>query len=102
MIATSMKSLRLFLALFAVGAALPVEAADPPSQVKGKQIMLVNCPAAGMNSYTLQRGDTCQSIASNPRFHFGSYRQVELINKPLSGFTCANARAGQIICYPRQ
>lgn len=78
-------------------------AADPPGmEPPVRHLMTVNCNASGYNSYTLQRGDTCLSLAGNPRFHFETPRQVEQINKPLSGFRCANARQGQIICYPRQ
>lgn len=90
------------LAFTALTLSSGTQAADPPMKPTAMNIMTVNCEAKGYNTYTLQQGDTCLSLASDARFHFASFRQVEKINKPLSGFTCAAARKGQIICYPRQ
>jgi len=50
--------------------------------------------------YKLVSGDTCQTLYQRGKLNFYNAVQVEKINKPLTNFTCANARAGQLICYP--
>ncbi len=51
-------------------------------------------------AYTLASGDTCQNLFQKGKLNFYSATQVETINRPLSNFTCTNAKAGQLICYP--
>ena len=50
--------------------------------------------------YTLKASDTCQNIVQSGKLNFANVPQVDAINKPLSSFTCATAKAGQLICYP--
>ncbi|MEN9709510.1 MAG: hypothetical protein RIQ68_1918 [Pseudomonadota bacterium] len=50
--------------------------------------------------YKLVSGDTCQNLFQKGKLNFYSAPQIQTINQPLSNFTCANAKAGQLICYP--
>ena len=50
--------------------------------------------------YTWKAGDTCTNIVQAGKLNFANVAQVDAINKPLSTFTCARARQGQLICYP--
>ena len=58
----------------------------------------VKCPPK-MGYYTLRKADTCQKIANVKKFNFSNSQEIEKINRPLSGFRCGAAEAGQIICY---
>lgn len=95
MIATKRMGARIALAgaLLVGGFSASANAAD-------MTIQTIDCAAHRLVSYTLRRGDSCLTITSNPKFHFTNFRQIELINRPLTGFTCARAAPGQIICYP--
>lgn len=50
--------------------------------------------------YTWKASDTCQNIVQAGKLNFSNVAQVDTINKPLTSFTCAKAKAGQLICYP--
>ena len=50
--------------------------------------------------YKLTASDTCANLVQSGKLNFYNVAQVEAINKPLTGFTCAKAKAGQLICYP--
>lgn len=85
-----MKTLRLILSL----AALTLIGAEPV-------LASVNCKPLGYAGYTLKGGDTCASLAANPKLNFKNYAQIQAINSKLTRFSCSNTRKGQLICHPK-
>ena len=94
-----MRFLAFFVALLTFGATPSVgSAADLLLTLDCSKATCYGKKLAG--PFKLVSGDTCQNLFQKGKLNFYSATQVEKINKPLSSFTCANAKAGQLICYP--
>ncbi len=58
---------------------------------------VTKCPKGSL-PYTLLKGDSCMTLVR--KFNFDNPPSVEKFNKPISGFQCTKAKAGQMICAP--